>query len=78
MRLTLRYFASLREAAGVDCEIVEHLGSVAELYEQLVQRHRFTLPFERLRVAVNGALCAGECRLSEGDEVVFLPPVSGG
>ena len=32
----------------------------------------------RLRVAVNGALADWRHALRDGDEVVFLPPVSGG
>jgi molybdopterin converting factor small subunit len=41
-------------------------------------RHAFTLGRDRLRVAVNGRIVDWNSLLKEDDEVVFLPPVSGG
>lgn len=78
MRLQLRYFASLRDAAGSDCEIVEHAGDAASLYALLAARHGFALPQSRVRLALNGVFVPWSQALHEGDEVVFLPPVSGG
>lgn len=78
MRLHLRYFASLREAAGLESEVVEHLGDAVSLYEDRARRHAFRLPCDRVRLAVNGAIVAWSQPLQDGDEVVFLPPVSGG
>ena len=66
MSITVLYFASLRDAAGVDSEQVNRPDSLAALYESLRARHGFALQRERLRVAVDGA------------EVAFIPPVSGG
>ena len=40
--------------------------------------HGFRFPPESLRVAVNGRLVGWDARLSEHDEVSFLPPFSGG
>lgn len=78
MRLHLRYFASLRDAAGVESEAVEHVGDAAALYEDRARCHGFRLPRDRVRLAVNGAVVAWSQALQDGDEVVFLPPVSGG
>ena len=78
MRVHLRYFASLRDAAGVDTEVVEHLGDASSLYADLSARHGFMMPRERVRLAVNGAVVPWTQVLGDGDEVVFLPPVSGG
>jgi molybdopterin synthase sulfur carrier subunit len=73
------YFASLRDAAGVDQETVESpLTDARALYARLRERHGFTLGAERLRVAINGAFASWEQPLADGDEVVFIPPVSGG
>jgi len=49
-----------------------------QLYEELRERHGFTLRRESLRLAVNGEFAAWERPLADGDEVAFLPPVSGG
>lgn len=78
MIVCVRYFASLRDAAGRDEEQVEAGAGLAALYAALAERHRFTLPRERLRVAVNGEFAAWDAPLAAGDEVVFIPPVSGG
>ncbi|HQW82075.1 MAG: MoaD/ThiS family protein [Rhodanobacteraceae bacterium] len=78
MRLSVRYFASLRDAAGCDHESIVHQGDAISLYQRLAQQHRFTMPQSRIRLAVNGALVPWVQALGEGDEVVFLPPVSGG
>jgi sulfur-carrier protein len=78
MRLHLRYFASLRDAAGVDAETIEHIGDAVALYAAQAERHGFKLPRERVRLAVNGAFVAWAHELVDDDEVVFLPPVSGG
>ena len=72
------YFASLRDAAGVASESVDHHGDLRALYVQLQARHGFSLPVERLRVAVNGAFARWDDVPGEGAEIAFIPPVSGG
>lgn len=78
MQAQLRYFASLRDAAGVDGEVVTHGGDAVALYEQLALRHGFRIPRSRVRLAVNGAFVDWAHVLADNDEVVFLPPMSGG
>ena len=39
---------------------------------------RFRHEQENVRIAVNQSLISGECALAAGDEVAFLPPVTGG
>jgi sulfur-carrier protein len=77
-RITVLYFASLRDAAGIESEIVEHDGDLQSLYLTLREKHGFALPAERLRVAMGGAFSGWHDRPSEGAEVAFIPPVSGG
>ena len=78
MSVTVLYFASLRDAAGRESEILPQPESLAALYEQLRARHGLPLARERLRVAVDGAFCAWDAAVPEGAEVAFIPPVSGG
>lgn len=79
IRLTVLYFASLRDAAGTAQETVgTGAADLAALYEELHARHGFTLPRERLRVAVDGAFARWEDTPRAGTEVAFIPPVSGG
>ncbi|MEI2454603.1 MoaD/ThiS family protein [Lysobacter firmicutimachus] len=78
-RLTVLYFASLRDAAGVASEAVEADGpDLRALYETLRRRHGFALPVERLRVAVDGDFADWNEAPRAGSEVAFIPPVSGG
>lgn len=78
MSVTVLYFASLRDAAGVDREQVPLPTSLDALYGELSARHGFGLPASRLRVAVDGAFVRWDSPLREGCEIAFIPPVSGG
>ncbi|HLY53615.1 MAG TPA: NTP transferase domain-containing protein [Steroidobacteraceae bacterium] len=78
-RLTVQYYAVLREQAGrreeslVSCARTAH-----ELYRELAQRHPFSLDPTVLRVAINGEFGDWTAPLKDGDSVVFIPPVAGG
>ena len=78
-RVTVLYFASLRDAAGCASETIETSDSTLHaLYASLSSRHRFVLPSDRLRVAVDGAFEDWDDAPREGSEIAFIPPVSGG
>ncbi|MFE0500662.1 MoaD/ThiS family protein [Lysobacter soli] len=77
-QVTVLYFASLRDAAGIDSERVEFDGDLRALYAALRECHGFALPVERLRVAVDGAFARWSDVAQDGSEVAFIPPVSGG
>ena len=78
MSVTVRYFASLRDAAGVAEETVPVPASLPALYEALQARHGFAIGRERLRVAMDGHFVEWNAPVADGAEVVFIPPVSGG
>lgn len=78
-RVTVLYFASLRDAAGISSESVESdAADLGALYESLRARYGFALPVDRLRVATDGAFARWGDALRDGSEIVFIPPVSGG
>lgn len=75
----VRYFALLREQRGLGEERVATTAATAgELYQELQALHPFSLPPERLRVAINDAFEPWAAPIRDGDAVVFLPPVAGG
>jgi sulfur-carrier protein len=75
----VRYFAVLREQRGLGEEKVATSAATAgELYDELRALHRFSLPAERLRVAINDEFEPWAAGLKSGDAVVFIPPVAGG
>ncbi len=79
MNYRLLYFASLCDAAGrAEEQVASDARDVGALYAELAGRHGFTFTPDRLRVAANGAFTDWNHRLADNDEVVFLPPVSGG
>ncbi len=79
MKVTVRYFAQLRDAAGTGSEQVEgDFRTPADLWTHLCARHVFPLGAVDLRVSVNARYVPFEAPLGEGDEVAFIPPVSGG
>ena len=79
VRVAVLYFASLRDTAGCSREEVDtDATDLVGLYRQLRERHGFALPRERLRVSMGDAFVDWSTPLSEGAEVAFIPPVSGG
>jgi sulfur-carrier protein len=81
MRVRVRLFASLREAAGEgELELDLPAGATAEdAWRALALRHP-ALAARRasLTAAVNRRYVPFEVALVPGDEIVFIPPVSGG
>ena len=78
-KITLQYFAVLREQAGCSEERLETAATTpAELYEEVQVKHGFTLPLAMLRVAVNEEFRDWSSALEPNDRVVFIPPVAGG
>ncbi len=79
MTFTIQYFALLREQRGLDEETIESsAATAAELYTELSQQHGFTLATSALKVAINDEFANWSTPLSDGDTVVFIPPVAGG
>ena len=78
-KIRVQYFALLREQAGrSDESLVTAARTPRELYDELKARYPFTLGADMLRVAVNTEFSDWSQPLSDGDAVVFIPPVAGG
>jgi len=77
--ITVQYYALLREQAGRRNEaLLTQARTPAELYAELSRRYPFSLAPEVLRVAINAEFREWSAPLTEGDAVVFIPPVAGG
>ena len=81
MRVKVKFFAVLRERVGkpeLTVEIEEGI-TVGALWESLREEHpRLPLSNMKLLYAVNRQYVGGDHVLKDQDEVVFVPPVSGG
>jgi molybdopterin converting factor subunit 1 len=81
MRLEVLYFAVLRERAGRDGETLDLPpgARVREARAAIAARHPELAPLlPRVQSAVNRTVVGEDHPLAEGDELAFLPPVSGG
>ena len=75
----VQYFAILREQRGLARETLATTAATAvDLYAELQAKHDFSLPADRLRVAINDEFTAWSAPLRDGATVVFIPPVAGG
>lgn len=78
-RMTLLYFASLRERAGLERELVDSAArTLAELYDEAQDKHALGWPRSHLRVAVDGEFAHWHEVPRPDSEIAFIPPVSGG
>jgi len=81
MNVVVKLFGAVREAVGakeLSVEVPEGC-PITDLRSLLAREHPVFERFgERLAVSVNYEIAASDVRLREGDEVAFLPPVSGG
>lgn len=77
--VTLLYFASLREKAGLASEPLQtEAPDLAGVYAQVQARHGIAWTTQHLRVAVDGEFARWGDSVREGSEIAFIPPVSGG
>jgi molybdopterin converting factor subunit 1 len=81
MKIRVKFFAILRERAGTS-EATKDLAdgaTIAELWQGLQKDYpKLDVPGIRLLYAVNQNYVPPEYKLKDNDEVVFIPPVSGG
>ncbi len=83
MKVTVKYFASIREALGLGSEsVLTDAATLAALRDELVARggaYADALARGRsVRLAVDQVMCDETSGLVEGAEVAFFPPVTGG
>ena len=81
MRVTVRLFARLRDIAGAS-ELqrdVAHGATIGTVWQQLVGEFPDLAGYEKsISSAVNADYARMDRAVQDGDEVAFLPPVSGG
>ena len=83
MKVTVKYFASIREAVGMSSESMDTgASSLAVLRDELIARGGgFADSLARgrsVRLAINLVMCDETTALVDGAEVAFFPPVTGG
>jgi len=83
MKVNVKYFASIRESVGTGSEPLQTTATtLGALRDELIARggaHAQSLARGRaVRVALNQVMSGEDAVLTEGCEVAFFPPVTGG
>jgi sulfur-carrier protein len=83
MKITIRYFASVREAMGCSSEsVATQAATLAALRDELVARGgagaQALAPDRAVRMALDQVMAEDTAPLHDGCEVAFFPPVTGG
>ena len=83
MQVTVKYFASIREAIGTGSEAIDtQAATLGALRDELLSRggaHAEALARTRaVRLALNQVMADESAPLTAGAEVAFFPPVTGG
>ena len=84
MRIHILYFAALRETLATDSETVQlpaEVSTLNALRNHLAARGGDWVALttmKNLRAAINQSMVSPTAVLTDGDEVAFFPPVTGG
>ena len=81
MRVTVRLFARLREIAGGGELVldVEAPATILTIWAELARQHPGLAPYaSSISAARNMDYARMDTAVCDGDEIAFLPPVSGG
>lgn len=82
MKLTVLYFAAVRDLVGKDEEVVDvplSVGTIEALGEHLVVLHpELGGRLGYVRFARNEEFARGSDVVAEGDTIALIPPVAGG
>lgn len=81
--LKVLYFASLREQLGVNEQQLEfkageNLHALVERLFAGAKEHKAIVLNDSVNCALNQKLVTLDAELSDGDEIAFFPPVTGG
>ena len=84
MSVRVIFFANIREDLGTDSVDIEVTGPmringlISLLVENNAPEWLKVLTAENIRIAVNQTIVNGNSDITDGDEIAFFPPVTGG
>jgi molybdopterin synthase sulfur carrier subunit len=79
--INVLFFARLKDQVGqADVQLGNEFAgqTVVELQQELITQGMISLQDDSIRIALNQHFCAPDAVVSDGDEVAFMPPVTGG
>lgn len=80
MEIQITYFALMKEKSGRAQETLNlpENSTALSVYELITKKYGIHVPLDAMRVAINDEFADLSATLKSGDNVVFIPPVSGG
>lgn len=79
MEVTVRWFAAYRELTGVESETcITDAATPSELFNEQAEKYISLQGRKAALLAINDEMADWETPLSEGDVILFFPPVAGG
>ncbi|QED49778.1 molybdopterin converting factor subunit 1 [Cytobacillus dafuensis] len=72
------FFAHLRDAVGRESVQLDASGKTVAELKQLITDKYEAVNLEHVMTAINEEFASNEDVIHDGDEVAFIPPVSGG
>ena len=83
--IKIKYFASLSESLGLRSEELAYsddINTTEDIIQQMATRGETWIDAfsgeNKVLVAINQEMCDRDATVSDGDEVAFFPPVTGG
>lgn len=77
--INVEYHAILRMERGQRTDtLTTEAATAADLYEELKAQHGFSLDADGFKVVLNESFNDLNAVLSDGDSVIFIPPMAGG
>lgn len=79
--ITVLFFARLKDDIGkeqIQLEDSDGGKTIAQLQQTLIAQGMTALQDDSIRVAVNQNFCTPDTIIQAGDEIAFMPPVTGG
>ena len=79
LQIRVIYFAKLRDLIGLDEEIfsIEKGDDPTDVLASINKKHKIDVG-ANFKIAVNDEFSQWDVKLSNGDRLVFIPPVTGG
>ena len=79
IQITVHYAAVLREAVGCSFEVIETEHSVlAHIFDEIKARHNLGIKANQIVFAINNEFCPPQTNVKPNDEILLMPPASGG
>jgi molybdopterin synthase sulfur carrier subunit len=79
--INILFFARLKDQIGqAELQLGDDMAgkTLAELQQELIAQGMTALQDDSIRIALNQNFCNADAIVKAGDEVAFMPPVTGG